>query len=369
MIRYKFLKKKDEDFSTTLRQRVSAYFQESGLQRDYNTQMIVKSIILFAWYLIPYIIILTSGITSIPVLMALWIVMGLGKTFIGTAVMHDAVHGAYAKNRTFNAIMSISAAVIGVDRLIWKIQHNVIHHTYPNVEDTDEDILPRFFFRFSIHQPRKWFHRFQHIYAPLFYCVPLLEWITTKDFIKAFEYRKLNLIKPGAEFRREFAGIFIRKALYWAIFLVPPLFLVGIPMWVTVVMIIVSHGVTGILLALIFQTAHVVPSAMFIKEESENINQSWVSHQLYTTANYGMNDKILTWLVGGLNYQIEHHLFPDICHVHHPNIAKIVQQTALEFNLPYHSLPSFGAAIASHFSMLRDLGKPDYVPQAQPSYT
>jgi linoleoyl-CoA desaturase len=368
MIKYKFLTKKDKEFSAALRQRVNEYFQENNLSRNANARMVIKSVAVFAWYLVPYLVILFAGITNLYVLMGLWIMMGLGKTFIGTTVMHDAIHGSYSHKRWINKAMSFSAAVIGVDRLIWHIQHNVIHHTYTNIEDTDEDILPRIVFRFSKHQPRYWFHRFQHIYAPLFYCVPLLEWITTKDFVKAFEYKGLKLIKSGAKFWATFGGIFFRKALYYALFLIPPLFLVGIPVWMTITMILVSHGVTGIMLAMIFQTAHVVPDAKFIKEETEKINQSWIAHQLYTTVNYGMKQPILTWLLGGLNFQIEHHLFPEVCHVHYKSIAPIVQETAKEFDLPYQYEETFGNAVASHFSMLKALGRPNYVPKVQASY-
>ncbi|RJE75361.1 MULTISPECIES: acyl-CoA desaturase [Reichenbachiella] len=357
MINYKFKSKEENDFWSVLRKRVNTYFKENNLEKDANRHMVIKSIALFSLYLTPFFILIFAGITNLYILMSLWVIMGLGKAFIGTAVMHDSIHGAYSKNKSYNSIVAFSAALVGVDRLIWKIQHNVIHHTYTNIEDTDEDILPRFFFRFSEHQPKRWFHRFQHIYAPIFYCVPLLEWITTKDFVKAFEYRQMGLIKKGAEFRKEFAGIFFRKLMYYVVFLVLPVLMIDIPVGTTIVMIIVSHAVTGIMLALIFQTAHVVPNASFVKAESENLDTCWASHQILTTSNYGMKNKILTWFVGGLNFQIEHHLFPDVCHVHYPAIAKIVQQTTSEYDLPYYSFPSFRSAVAGHFGMLRDLGK------------
>ncbi len=368
MIKYKFLKDKDKEFSATLRKRVNTYFQENNIQRNANSRMVIKSITVLLWYLIPYLIIIFSGITSIPILFALWVIMGVAKTVMGTTIMHDSIHYSYSKKKSINALMSFSGAMIGVDRLIWKIQHNVLHHTYPNVEDADEDILPRIVFRFSKHQPRKWIHRFQHIYAPIFYCIPLLEWITTKDFLLAFEYKKRGLIAANV-FWKEFAGIVFRKALYYALILIPPFYLVDISAGMTLAMIIVSHCVAGNMIAIIFQTAHVVPENKFIKEESETINQSWVAHQLYTTSNYGMDSKILTWLLGGLNFQVEHHLFPDICHVHYPKIAKIVQQTTKEYGLPYHYQKSFGTAIANHFRMLKELGQPGYVPETKPSYS
>ena len=308
MIKYKFLNKKDTEFTNTLRTRVNSYFKDNGIERDANPRMFLKTFCLFTWYLTPFFILIFGGITNVPILFTLWIIMGLGKAFIGTAIMHDALHGSYSKNKTINKWMGYSAALIGVDSLVWKIQHNVLHHTYTNIEDTDEDILPRIVFRFSTNQPRKWMHQFQHIYAPLFYCVPLLEWLTTKDFLKAFDYKQMNLIKKQ-EFNKEFAGIIVRKLFYYAAFIALPIYMINVPAWLTIVMLLVSSGVTGNVLAMIFQPAHVVPDVDFIKVEGDTVNQSWTAHQLHTTCNFGMHQPILTWLVGGLNFQIEHHLF------------------------------------------------------------
>lgn len=361
MIRYKFQNKKDQDFWSTLRSRVNVHFQENEISRDANTQMIRKTILILGMYLVPYSLLLSLGITNYFVLSALWVFMGMGKAFIGTTVMHDALHGSYFKNRTLNAVMSFSATIIGVDKLIWQIQHNVLHHTYTNIEHTDEDILPRIVFRFSENQPRKWFHRYQHIYAPIFYCVPLLEWITTKDFVKAFEYRQMRLIKPGAQFAKEFAKIVARKVFYYIFFLAVPIILIQIPLWHTVLMIFFSHCITGIMLAMIFQTAHVVQPADFVLQESDTVEESWARHQLLTTCNYGMGNKLLSWFLGGLNFQIEHHLFPDVCHIHYPKISKIVQETTKEFGLPYYAFKSFRGAVASHFKLLKEMGKSDSI--------
>ncbi|MCV9387630.1 fatty acid desaturase family protein [Reichenbachiella ulvae] len=357
MIKYKFKRKEKDDFWDTLRSRVNEYFKDNELDKDANALMERKTIALFTLYLTPYFLLIFAGITNYWILMALWVVMGLGKAFIGTAVMHDSVHGAYYKNKNRNWLITWSATLIGVDKLIWKIQHNVIHHTYTNIEDTDEDILPRFFFRFSEHQPKKWFHRFQHIYAPVFYCVPMLEWLTTKDFAKAIEYRQRGFIKKGREFRIEFTKIIGRKLLYYIVFIIIPILMIDIPIGASIAMIIGSNAVAGIMLALIFQPAHVVPLTDFVKQEEEDMESCWASHQLYTTTNFGMYNPILTWLVGGLNFQIEHHLFPDVCHIHYPQLATIVQKTSKEYGLPYHSFPSFRAAVAGHFGHLKEMGR------------
>ncbi len=356
MVKYKFENKLDKEFATVLRTRVNGYFNDNGLQRDANKKMIFKTFAILSMYLVPYFLLILGGITNLFILMFLWIFMGIGKAFIGTSIMHDSLHGSYSKKKVFNTITGLSATIIGVDKLIWQIQHNVLHHTYTNIEDTDEDILPRIVFRYSVHQPHKWFHRFQHIYAPIFYCVPLLEWITTKDFIKPFDYKRMGLIKPGIEFMRQFTAIVLRKLFYWIAFIVLPIILIDVPAWITLLMIFGSHCIAGNILAMIFQTAHVVQPAEFIKGENDRMNHSWVAHQLQTTCNYGTDNKLLSWFLGGLNFQIEHHLFPDICHVHYPKLAKLVKETTKEFGLPYHEFDTFKDALVSHFTHLKEMG-------------
>ena len=357
MIKYKFCPVKDREFSSTLRLRVNQYFKENNIDRSGNVQMTTKVIIYLSVYLIPFGMLLLGGFTSLTLLAALWMIIGLGKALIGLNIMHDSVHGSITKNKVLSRLLRFSGTLIGVDWLIWKIQHNVLHHTYTNIEHADEDILPRVIFRFSTNQPLHWFHKYQHIYAPLFYCVPLLEWLTTKDFVKAIDYRKMGLIKKE-DFALEFSRITFRKLFYYAIFIAIPIWLINIPVWITIVMILVSNCITGIILAMVFQTAHVIPDTAFIQPDSENINECWTTHQLLTTSNYGTDDKVLTFLVGGLNFQVEHHLFPDICHVHYPSISKIVEKTAREFGIPYLSLACFGTAVGSHFRHLRLMGLP-----------
>ncbi len=326
-----------------------------------------KSVFALSVYFIPFAFILFSGTTSIPLLFGCFIVMGFGKTFIGTSVMHDALHGSYSKNKWVNSIMGTSAYILGADPDMWKLQHNVLHHTYTNIEHADEDIAPRFVLRFTPHQPKYWFHRFQHIYAPIFYSLTTIIWITFKDFVKLHDYWKKGLVRSKAAYRVHLAKIIAVKIGYYAVFLGLPLMIIQAPVWMIICMFISMHLVTGLLLTLIFQCAHVVPSSQFIMQEEEAIDQNWSVHQIFTTSNYSMKDPLFLWCFGGLNFQVEHHLFPHICHVHYPEISKIVQQTTAEYNLPYHSQSNFGAALGIHFSLLKTLGKKQDLKKLTPS--
>jgi linoleoyl-CoA desaturase len=255
--------------------------------------------------------------------------------------------------------MGFSAVGLGVDPNIWKIQHNVLHHTYTNIEDADEDIMPRYVMRFSPHQPRKWFHKYQYIYALFFYGISTLTWVGYKDYMKVIQYRNRGLIKPGKPYRKAIFKVIFRKLLYYTLFLVLPMILVPVPFWLILLMFVSMHLVTGVLLSLIFQTAHVMPTSSFIDQEEQEIGQNWLAHQLSTTTNYAMSNRFISWCFGCLNHQVEHHLFPNICHVHYPKIASIVQRTANEFSLPYYAEKSLPSAIMNHFRMLRMLGRPE----------
>ena len=355
--KYKFSNNLHSEYTATLKKRVSAYFDENNIQVNANGEMIFKTILVLAIYIVPFLLILFSGITNVVALFALWGIMGLGMAFIGTSVMHDSLHGSYSKSKWVNSIVGLSTTLLGADPKIWKIQHNVLHHTYTNIEEADEDIEPRFVLRFSPNQPLRWFHRYQHVYAFFFYSISTLVWVTVKDFVKIFQYRERELIKRGKEFNTHLAIMTFRKAVYHTVMIGGPIYFLDFPVWLTLSMFVFMHIVAGASLSLVFQTAHVMPETMFVKQEDERINQNWLVHQLYTTTNFAPKNEVLSWFIGGLNRQIEHHLFPNICHIHYPKITHIVKETTAEFGLPYLEEQTFSSAVASHVKMLKRMGR------------
>jgi len=318
--------------------------------------MVLKTISALAIYLVPFGCLMLLNIDSLIISFLLWAVMGFGKAFIGMAVMHDSLHGSYSKNKAINRFVSWCTWLIGVDPTNWKIQHNVLHHTYTNMEDGDEDIEPRFVFRFSPNQPRVSIQRFQHIYAFLFYGLSTLIWITVKDFAKASKYKKEKLLKSGWPYLIHIAHIIVIKIVYLSVFLLLPALLIPHPFWMVGLMFLTMHFVAGYMLTFTFQCAHIIETAEFKDIESGIVPENRLVHQLRTTSNFGVNSKILFWFFGGLNHQIEHHLFPNICHIHYRKISKIVKATANEFDIPYHSHTSMASAIYHHLKMLKALG-------------
>ena len=239
------------------------------------------------------------------------------------------------------------------------MQHNVLHHSYTNVYHEDEDIDSRGVLRLSPHSKLKYMHRFQFIYAWFLYGLMTIVWMVTKDFIRILRYQKNGLIKKHkANIKREWCILIVTKIFYVAYIFVIPLLVTDLLWWQILIGFFMMHYLAGFVLAIVFQPAHVVEGTTFpLPDENRTLETNWAIHQLVTTSNFGNNSRWFSWYVGGLNFQIEHHLFPNVCHVHYRKISCIVKETAREFGLPYKSFKTFLGALASHARLLKNLGR------------
>jgi linoleoyl-CoA desaturase len=359
----KFAKDHNEEFYKVLRQRVNEYFKNNNISRHANTAMVVKTICMLLLYFTPLITLLFFAETKLVEFIC-WIVMGFGMAGIGLSVMHDANHGAYSKNERVNQWVGYVLFFLGGSDVNWRIQHNVLHHTYTNVTGLDEDINPGAVMRFSPHEKRRVMHRFQHFYAWFFYGLMTLMWFVSKDYKQSYRYEKMGLTgTQNTTYRKQIITLIISKSCYAFLTLALPLWLSPSPWWFTIIGFLAMHFVAGLTLAAIFQPAHVVPTSDFpMPDDSGVIDADWAVNQLYNTANFAPGARLFSWYVGGLNYQVEHHLFPNICHIHYRKISEIVKSTAHEFNLPYHSYKTFYRALAEHTKQLYRLGNFDNAP-------
>ncbi|MCB9272746.1 MAG: acyl-CoA desaturase [Lewinellaceae bacterium] len=354
----RFPKGASGDFYHTLRSRATAYFEDNRISRHANAQMVVKTVFMACLYLVPFILSLTVADSKI-FFFSLWLLMGVGISGIGLSVMHDANHGAYSSHKAVNRLLGYLLNVVGGCAAYWKIQHNVLHHTYTNIQGVDDDISRVKILRFSPHAGRMKLHRYQHYYAWLLYGLMTLSWVTTKEFAQLFEFRDRGLLPGKHGFRNLLLEVVITKALYYAYILVLPILILPFSPWFILLCFLCMHFVAGQILSLVFQPAHVLLENEFPLPNTEGrMENNWAVHQLLTTSDFGQDNRLLSWFVGGLNFQIEHHLFPKVCHVHYRALSGIVRQTAAEFHLPYHTEKSWGAAIRSHWRMLRELAKP-----------
>lgn len=353
---------KRDPFSKELAQHVNDYLRSKNLTRSGSWKIYLKIPFLYALYIVPFLLMISGVITDKWLLLLMAAIMGLGMAGIGLSIMHDANHGSFSRRTWVNKIMSYSMELLGGSALNWRIQHNVLHHSFTNVHDLDDDIKPPGILRFSPNEPVKKIHKYQVYYAWFFYGLLTLSWMTNKDFRQLNEYYKRDLLKSqGYSFKKAFAKLLFFKVLYYAIIAGIPLLTMDITWWQYLIGFLVMHFVSGSLLSFIFQPAHVMPETAFPTVENrleENPDESWAIHQMKTTANFENWNPVLTWFAGGLNFQIEHHLFPDISHIHYPKISKIVRKIAAKHNVPYHYHKTWVGAIYNHLKLLNKLGNP-----------
>lgn len=352
-----YLKPGENDFYKTLRIKVDEYFSSNNIKKTGNWSMKVKSIAMLSMYLIPYFLILSNLYVNVWVYFLLWIAMGFGMAGIGLSVMHDAIHGAYSSNKTLNKIVGEVINLIGGFSLNWKIQHNVLHHAFTNVHGVDEDIDAGKFLRFSPNAERLGYHRFQHVYAWFFYGLMTIFWATGKDFTQLKRYYDMGLVRTKGLYQRKMLVLILTKALYYVYVVGLPILLGNLAWYFPVIGFMIMHFTAGLILSAIFQPAHVMETSDYPNPgKNGTVENTWAINQLQNTCNFAPKSKLFSWYVGGLNFQVEHHLFPNICHVHYKKISKIVEQVTTEYGLPYYVVPTFAKAIKEHGRMLKKLG-------------
>jgi len=344
-------------FSSALKKNVANYFKETHLPTTANAAMIFKTIVMISLYLVPFTLILVLN-PSGWLALGLTVLMGIGIAGTGMGVMHDAVHGAYSKRKWVNQLLGGTLYLLGSNVLNWKIQHNVLHHTYTNINELDEDIASKGPIRLAEEAPLKAIHKYQYIHAFFFYGLMTLAKIYN-DFFQLAKYNRMGITKGlNAHPTGEYLKMVFRKVVYLVLIIGLPLYFTDFLWWQVALGFFIMHWVAGFILAVIFQLAHVVEGAeQPVPSLEGNLDNEFAVHQLLTTADFGRNNRFLTWFVGGLNFQVEHHLFPQICHIHYKNLSYIVEKTAKEFNLPYNSKPTFLAAFRSHVKRLKALGR------------
>ncbi|SHL10044.1 fatty acid desaturase family protein [Hymenobacter psychrotolerans] len=353
----KFTNAARSTFFATVRERVDAYFQSRQLSRHANGAMWAKTLFFLFSFVGLYSLILFGSFGPWE-LLGLAGLLGACCAFIGFNICHDAMHGGFSANKRVNRVFSLLFNLIGANPYVWTITHNIVHHTYTNIPGHDEDIeVAPGLIRLCAEEPIRPWQRYQHLYAFPLYGLASLSWVLRKDYLKFFKDR-IGQHPTPAHPRKEYINLFAYKALYYLLFIVVPLLVLDVTWWQVALGFLGMHFVEGLVLGLVFQLAHVVEGTAFpLPDEAGDVQEAWAVHQLQTTANFSPNSALVAFLCGGLNRQIEHHLFPRICHIHYPALSGIVRQTALEFGLPYLENPSFAGALQSHYRMLRKLGR------------
>jgi len=347
----------DQAFFNDARARVRDYFHSNSIDRHGGKEVLIKTLFMGLLYLIPFVLIITGTISSVGGTLLCWVMMGLGMSGLGLVTMHDANHGSFSRYHWVNRLFGSSLYMLGGFPVCWKYQHNTLHHTYTNIEGHDEDIGHGGFLRFSPHKPLKKIHKYQYIYAWFFYGLMTIAWITSKDFKQLFRWRRAGVTLSSRNYGYLFSKLIVSKILYYGIFLALPIMIMPLAWYWVVLGFILMHFTSGLILSAIFQTAHVVPSSEYpLPDDNNELSNNWAVHQLHTTSDFAPNSRIFSWFIGGLNYQVVHHLFPNVSHVHYRNLSRIIKETAAAHKLPYHVNRTFFGAVYQHALMLKALG-------------
>ncbi len=225
---------------------MSSYLQEHNKDRYGSNRLTIKTLVMLLAYFVPLSIVSFSGLSSSIVVYMLFIISGFGMAGIGMGIMHDALHGTYSANKMVNRIMGYTMNIIGASDTVWKLQHNVLHHSFTNIEHHDDDINAPFFLRFSPHSKKNKLHKYQHLYVWLFYGLSTMSWVTAKDFIRLTRYRKMGLIKSSREFNNALMKIIVWKLFYYCYMLLLPLILSPVASVHIILAFLSMHFVTGL---------------------------------------------------------------------------------------------------------------------------
>lgn len=340
------------DFLKTVRERVNTALPPDRQKGCPTLQR--KSALIAVWFLGSFILLLC--IDSVWAQIVLCFSYGLAASAVGFNIFHDANHGAISSCRRTNTIVAIlTSMALGPSRYLWAYKHHVLHHRFTNLQGWDDDLETRGFLRLSPHQPWKPRYRGQHIFVFALYAINAIEMVFVKDFVQYFTLRMNASQDIPAMSKAEKFEFWAAKAFYVAIFVALPIAI--LPFERVLAGFLIYQVTLGLSLALIFSMAHQVEHAAFpaLATHSPAISEEWAAHQMRTTVNFANSSPVMNWFSGGLNHQIEHHLFPTVSHTHYAAIRPIVRSTALEFQLPYNHFDTYAKALKSHYRFLQKL--------------
>ncbi len=354
----KFSRIDSTKFFRTLNKRVNSYFKDNNIKKTGNWKLHLKATFMFALFLVPLVLLLTLPNLPAWSQILLTFTIGVGMAGVGMNVMHDANHEVFSSKKWVNKLMGSSIYILAGNDYNWKVQHNVLHHTYTNIQGHDEDIDAGRIIRFSKHTKWLKIHKYQKYYAFFLYGLLTINWAITTDFKQSYQYLKKKLSygkmpNPATQWTK----LIIGKIIYYLVWIVLPI-VSGFVWWQVLIGFFIMHYTAGIILSVVFQLAHVMPNTeMPLPDKDGNMKNTWAIHQLHTTSNFAPKNWLVEFFTGGLNHQVEHHLYTNVSHIHYKKIAKIVKETAKEFSLPYHEYQTMRKAIVSHYLQLKELGK------------
>ena len=344
-----------QSFHAELKSRINYYFSENKLSTTGNYKLYLKAAILLVGFTITYVHLVFFTPTVVFALLEAALLGGL-MSAIGFNIMHDGAHGSFSKSPVINKMAAVTLGVLGGSPFMWNVKHNIVHHAFTNIDGIDDDIDAKPFLRMASTQKKYKIHNFQHWYFWFFYCLLHFYWSFVSDYKKYFT-KKIGDMPIKKMTPTDHIEFWVFKIIHYVLFLVIPIMKIGFGNWL--IGFLCFTAVAGFVLSIVFQLAHTVEHTHFPMpdEVTGKIEDEWAIHQLKTTANFATNNKVISWLVGGLNFQIEHHLFPKISHIHYPQISKIIKKACQEYGIQYVEYPKMSQAVVSHIAYIKQMAK------------
>jgi linoleoyl-CoA desaturase len=344
-----------QSFHSELKRRISEYFEEVGKSTTGNYSLFLKAVVLMVSFLFVYIhLVFFTPAAWLAIIEC--VVLGGLTAAIGFNVMHDGAHGSFSKYKWVNFMAGLSLNFLGANNFMWKTKHNVIHHAYTNVDGLDDDINAGVFLRLCETQKHYKLHKYQHLYFWMAYSLLYLFWIFFSDYKKYFTGKIGNIAITKMKLG-DHISFWAFKLLHITLFIGLPIYMIGLGPWA--IGFLIYSLFAGFVLSIVFQLAHTVEHTHFPQPDptTGRMEDEWAIHQIKTTANFATRNKLVSWLVGGLNFQIEHHLFPKISHIHYPAISKIIKRACQEYGIHYIEYSRVRYAVASHVAFLKQMGR------------
>ncbi|HMP92138.1 MAG TPA: acyl-CoA desaturase [Phnomibacter sp.] len=346
-----------KQFYEEVKQQVNQYFTDHKICPHANNEMRLKGLLFIACWMVTWaMVIVWKDYFVLAVLMG--VAHFTTHLLIAFNIAHDANHGALFKSRRLNHVFGYFMELIGCNKQLWVIAHNQEHHTFINIHEHDNNVDGYKMLRFTPKDTWRSHHRFQHYYAGILYALSTLNYATLRDFKLLARHIKLKKLKPDLPY---LAGFLFFKLFYYTYLFVIPIMIFKVSFWIVLTYFLIGHMVNGLALVFVFLTGHLTEDAHYPDVADGEVADNWAVHVVKTTSDYSPNSRWLHWLAGSLNLHVAHHLFPKICHVHYKHITPIIKRVALKHGVAYKPAPTFGYAIASHFKLLKQLGRNEVV--------
>ena len=353
--RIQFISKEDP-FYEVLCERVNSHFKNVDQSILASPNMIGKVIFLFVLFTGLYGLFI-SNLVEGWLLFFVQIAFYFSLFLVSVGIAHDGSHNAFSNRKWINKTFTMVFDLIGVNSFMWEFNHIESHHRMPNVPKYDSAIDSFKLFRFHPRADYFPIHKFQHLYIPIIYAFSTLFKVFVLDFY-SFSRRKIGTEHMKKITRKNLIWLMITKIFVFGYMLVIPLVVLDAPTWQILAGFFCGHFVAGLVLGIVFMVTHVCDHSIWPEpDEYGIIHNSFARHILETTSDFCPQNRLLTWIAGGLNNHVAHHLFPRISQIHLPEVTKIVRQTAKEFDVKYKEYPTLYSAIRSHQFTLKKLGQ------------